>query len=111
MERYEQVRRQAGAAVKGLIDQDISEQAAAAAKELGIKKQKYVAKKSRGAFLANQKTLGSILLSRNILGEYRIEIKFYEFCYQLKPHYPGGEERITVLRVLVDVEDNVSTSN
>lgn len=48
---------------------------------------------------------------RNILVEYGIEIKFYQFCYQSKPHYPGGEERITVLRVLVDVEDHVSTSS
>ena len=48
---------------------------------------------------------------RNILVEYWIEIKFYEFCYLSKLHSCGGEERITVLRVLVNVEDLVSTSN
>ncbi|MCJ1271059.1 hypothetical protein MMC22_010958 [Lobaria immixta] len=48
---------------------------------------------------------------RSILAEFEIESKPYEFQYQSKPNYPGGEERIAVLRVLVDVEDHVSTSN
>lgn len=61
MERYEEAKRQAGATAKGLVDQktrkqasadakeqvdqEARKQAAAAAKELGIKKQKYKAKK------------------------------------------------------------------
>lgn len=48
---------------------------------------------------------------RRILGSYGIEEIYYEFCEQSKPGYPGGDALINTLRVLVDVEDHVSTNN
>ncbi|MCJ1463688.1 hypothetical protein MMC07_002297 [Pseudocyphellaria aurata] len=48
---------------------------------------------------------------RRILRTYGIEERYFEFCKQSKPDYPGGVVLINTLRVLVDVDDHVSTIN
>lgn len=42
---------------------------------------------------------------------FRIEFQYFFFCRQSKPGYPGGDEKIRTLRVLVVVDEKVATTS